>query len=99
MRDRVLFTTVAAGHLIATFALLFYTFGTSMARFDSGAPLTSVQRTGEWLFAVLLFPLFPLLDRLPALRFPGVWGYLPFAANASLWALAVVLLRRSIRGS
>jgi hypothetical protein len=99
MRDRLLFAVVAGSQLFASAGLLWYTFGTSMARFDSGAPATLVQATAEWLFAVLSFPLFPIIERLSTLRVPGVWGYLPFALNASIWGLAAILLRRGIRRS
>jgi hypothetical protein len=93
MRDVTLFAFVAGLHFITSVCLLVYTFGGSMARFDSGAPPGLAETLAEWLLAVLSFPLLTVLERLPELRFPGLLGYIPFALNASLWGIAVVVAR------
>jgi hypothetical protein len=49
------------------------------------------------VFAVLSFPVPIVLERLSAVRFPGLWGYIPFAVNASVWGLAAVVARRRLR--
>jgi hypothetical protein len=97
MRDLILFACVTGVHLISTIELLVYTFGGSMARFDSGAPAGLTETLAGWLMVTLSFPLLTVLEQFPALRFPGPWGYFVFAANASLWGAAVVAARRRWR--
>ena len=87
-RRLALLLTVAAVHFFASLALLFYVFGSGMARFDSGVVESEMPETvARWAFAVLSFPLLPLLERM-RLRFPGWWGYIPFLANSALWGAA-----------
>jgi hypothetical protein len=88
---------VAFVHFITSIGLLVYTFGGSMARFDSGAAASLAETLGGWLLAILSFPVLTFLDRLTELRFPGLLGYVPFAANASFWGIAVVTARRCWR--
>ena len=84
-------------HLVATLSLLMFVFGAGMARFDSGTPSNLTEKMAGWLLNVLAFPLVSALDWLPVLRFPGLWGYIPFVLNASLWGLGVVVARRRFR--
>jgi hypothetical protein len=97
MRDVILFAFVAGFHFITFVCLLIYTFGAGMARFDSGAPAGLAQTLAGWLLDLLSVPLLTVLERLSELRFPGLLGYLPFAVNASLWGIAVVVARRCWR--
>ena len=93
----VLFLCVTSIHAASTIVLLLYVFGASMARFDSGAPASATESIARWVFAILSFPLLSLLERMPAVRFPGLWGYVPVLLNASVWGLAAVVLRRWLR--
>jgi len=68
-----------------------------MARFDTGGEPGWVETTAEPLFSILSFPVLPLLDRLPGLRFPGLWGYVPLMANSTLWAVVVLALFQARR--
>ena len=93
IRNVVLFIAVTSIHAVASIVLLVYVFGTGMARFDSGAPAGALESVAGAVFTILSFPLISLLERVPSARFPGLWGYVPFLANASLWGLAAVAVR------
>src|SRR5687767_14704904 len=97
MRDAILFASVTGVHFLCSVTLLLYVFGADMARFDSGLPGSAAETVAGWVLAVLSFPVLILLERLSAVRFPGLWGYIPFAVNASVWGLAAVLARRRLR--
>jgi hypothetical protein len=97
MRDVILFAFVAGLHFITSVCLLVYTFSAGMARFDSGVPAGLAETLAGWLLALLSVPLLTLLERLSALRFPGLLGYIPFAVNASLWGIVAVVARRCWR--
>ena len=97
MRDAILFVSVAGIHFLCSIALLLYVFGAGMARFDSGLPGSPAETVAGWVFAVLSFPVLTVLERVSAVRFPGLWGYIPFAVNASVWGLAAVVARRRLR--
>jgi hypothetical protein len=97
MRDVILFALVAGLHFVSSVCLLIYTFGAGMARFDSGAPAGLAETVAGWLLALLSVPLLTVLERLSEPWFPGLLGYVPFAVNASLWGIAVVVARRCWR--
>jgi hypothetical protein len=97
IRTVLLFVVVTAIHFLTSIVLLFYVFGMGMARFDSGAPEGAAESVMQWAFAILSFPFLTLLGRLPVARFPGLWGYVPFVLNASVWGLAAVAVRRRLR--
>jgi hypothetical protein len=69
-----------------------------MARFDTLGGPSSTETVASSLANVLAFPILHLLDRQSAVRFPGLWGYVPFAANSVLWAGVIVRLWRLRRG-
>ena len=92
----LLFALVTGVHFVSSLLLLFYVFGSGMARFDSGAPATVTESVAGWAFAIVSFPLLTLVERIPLAQFRGLWGYVPFAANACLWALAAVVVRRRL---
>ena len=96
MRDALLFVSVTAVHFVCSVALLFYVVGAGMARFDSGLPGGPAETVAGWLFAAFVFPVLTVLERV-SVRFPGLWGYIPFVVNSSVWSLAVVLARRRLR--
>jgi hypothetical protein len=96
-RDAILAGAVAAIHLAASISLLVFVFGSGMARFDSGDPIAPTERIARWLLNVLAFPVVLALDWLPGLRFGGLWGYIPFVLNASIWGLGAVVARRRFR--
>ena len=93
-----LFLAVTGLHVFLTITLLFYVFGSGMARFDSGAPAGPTESVARWSLAAIQFPLLPLLERMPVAWFPGWWGYLPFLGNSSCWGLAAVVVRAWRRG-
>ena len=97
MRERTFFSVVAAVQLALTIALTAYTFGAGMRRFDVGGDATVAEVIGQGILTALSFPLVAVLEHVPGVRFPGLWGYIPFAANASLWGLAAVWVRRWLR--
>jgi hypothetical protein len=97
MRDVILFACVTGIHFGSTVGLVVYVFGAGMARFDSGVPGGPGETLARWLLTALSIPLLTVLARLPLLSFSGLWGYIPFLANASLWGLAVVAARRRLR--
>ncbi len=72
-----------------------------MSRFDTGAVPSWSEVVGERILSILGFPLLTLFQRME-LRFPGLWGYVPFVANSALWAaagLALFRLANSLRTS
>ena len=81
----------------ASVSLLIFVFGSGMARFDTGGPSSLAERIAGWLLNVLAFPVVLALDWLPSLRLAGLWGYIPFVLNASIWGLGVVVARRRLR--
>ena len=91
-----LFGVVAVLHFIVTAGLVLYVFGAGMARFDTGADAGAAERAGKWLLIVLGVPLLTLLDAVSGSWFPRLWGYLPFAANAAIWGLIAVAIRRRL---
>lgn len=99
IRNVALFACVAGAHLISSIALVIYTFGTGMARFDSGAAAGLDEKLASGILTVLSFPLLTVLTKLPGLHLPGWWGYIPFVANASVWGIAAVLVRRRWRST
>jgi len=98
-RDAVLFAGATVVHLVASIKLLVFVFGLGMARFDSGVPGGLGERIAGWLLKLLAFPVVLALDWLPSLRFPGLWGYIPFIVNASIWGMGAVMIRRRFRTS
>lgn len=96
-RDRILFALVTSLHIVASLCLLGLVFGHGMARFDTGGPSGLTERIAGWLLNVLAFPMVTALGWLPGLPLPGLWGYIPFVLNASIWGLGAVVVRRRIR--
>ena len=94
MRDAALFALVSVVHTVTSVVLVIYVFGAGMARFDTGTAATPMETAGGWLLNVLSLPLLFVLERMPAVQFPGRWGYVPFVVNASVWGLGAVLIRR-----
>lgn len=83
---------VTGVHFVVSVLLLLYVFGTGMARFDTGAAASFKESLAGWTFTVLSFPLLMVLERIPPARFPGLWGYVPFLLNASVWGVAAGLV-------
>ena len=93
-RELLLFSGVAVAHLASAVGLLLYVFGAGMARFDDGAAAAPAEHVAQWMLMVLGVPLLTLLDLVPGSWFPRLWGYVPFLANAAVWGLAAVAIRR-----
>ncbi len=89
-------------HASVTFLLFLQAFGMGMARFDTGAPSTLLERVISAAATVLMYPLItPILQwRLGWLNslFPGLFGYIPFVLNSLIWALVLTYLLRRIKG-
>ena len=97
IRPVALFISVSGFHVASSIVLFLYVFGAGMARFDSGAPASVTESVAGWAFAILSFPFLTLLERMPAARFPGLWGYVPLVANGAIWGLAAVAVRWRLR--
>ncbi len=67
-----------------------------MDRFDSGRSPTLLESGISGVLGVLCFPIIPLLKHVPV-RFPGLWGYLPFVANSAIWGATVCLFIKATR--
>jgi hypothetical protein len=98
MRRTLLFGLLTAVHLAVTISLLMFVFGAGMARFDTGGQPGGFEAVCGRLLSLLSFPLSTLLDSRMGQRFPGLWGYLLFAANSALWAAAVLGVLRVVQG-
>jgi hypothetical protein len=97
MRRTALFTVVAALHFGATIGLLLFVFGAGMSRFDTGGEPGWFEAACGHLLTVLGFPVLTFLDGRSSLRFPGLWGYVPFVANSALWGAALLSVAESVR--
>ena len=93
MRRMVAFGLIAAIHFVLTVVLVIFTFGAGMARFDTPDGPDWKETVASSLANVLAFPVLPLFDQ-SFLRFPGLSGYVPFAANSMVWAGAILTLWR-----
>lgn len=101
MRRLPAFGVIAVVHFVLTIVLVFVTFGAGMARFDKPDAPHWTETAASSVVNVLAFPVMALLDRQSFLRFPRLWGYVPFAVNSMVWAWAVVTvwgLRRHVPG-
>ena len=56
IRELLLFGVVAILHLVVTIGLVFYVFGSGMARFDTGAAPGMTEQMANWALIVLGFP-------------------------------------------
>jgi hypothetical protein len=90
---------VAASHLLLTvYSLLASLYFTIPG--EPGFDSTAAQRAAFFgaLVQVLAFPILPLLtDLLPLSLSDGLLGWLWFALNSLLWALAIILAWRILR--
>jgi hypothetical protein len=84
---------VATSHFVVSLFTVMIAFGAGMARFDTGAAPSLGERVVLVIRDVVLFPLAPLLvSVLPGRWFPGLWGYIPFAANSLLWGATIATI-------
>jgi hypothetical protein len=93
MRRMVAFGLIAASHFVLIIVLVIFTFGAGVARFDAPDGPRWTETLTSSVVDVLAFPLLPLLGR-PSLRFPGLWGYVPFIVNSVVWAGAISTIWR-----
>jgi hypothetical protein len=85
----IAWAAIAAVHFAVTFILVIYLFGAGMARFDTAAPPTRVERLASLTVTVLAFPVLSgLSDLLPATVWPPgfPWDHLLFLVNSVVWA-------------
>ena len=96
MRSRpstaVVVACVSAIHFLAQVASMVVSFSQSMDRLDSGAPATLAERALASTSTALGFPVLTLARFIPTYAFPGLSGYLLFAANSLLWGIAAAWL-------
>ena len=97
MRHTRFFCLLTAVHLAATVGLLLFVFGAGMSRFDTGGEASWFEALCGRALSVLGFPLLTLVDNRMGQRFPGLWGYVPFAANSALWAAAILMFLGVVR--
>ena len=97
MRSIPIFALIAIGHFVLTIVLVIFTFGAGMSRFDTLDGPDWTETVASTVVNVLAFPILHLLDRQSVLRFPGLWGYVPFAANTLSWTWVIVTFWR-LRG-
>jgi hypothetical protein len=97
MRRTALFTLLGAVHFAATVGLLLFVFGAGMSRFDTGAEPGWLEAACRHLLSALGFPVLTLLGGRTSVRFPGLWGYVPFVANSVLWSVALLSVAESVR--
>jgi hypothetical protein len=97
MRQIVLIAFIAVGHFFLSVVLVLFTFGAGMARFDTLDGPDWTERAAFLAIDVPAFPVLHLLDRQSVVRFPGLWGCVPFAANSLLSAGAIVRVWRLLR--
>jgi hypothetical protein len=90
IRRPLLFGLLTAAHLALTVSLLLYVFGSGMARFDTGGQPGWFETVCGLVLTVLAFPVLTLIEGQVGQSFPGLWGYVPFAANSALWAAAAL---------
>ena len=77
-----------AVHSLVSVWLSVVAFGQGMARLDTGAEPTFVERAVDFLSDLVLSPLFTLATKSTVIgaALPGLLGYVPVLANSVLWA-------------
>lgn len=60
-----------------------------MARFETGEPPSVSEAMLGAVVKLLDFPVLITIDFMPSTWFPGLWGYIPFAANSVLWGVCI----------
>jgi hypothetical protein len=102
LRSVLIVGGITVAHAALSFLLFMAAFGASMGRFDSGEAATAGERILDFVAEILLWPLFAPLThwggRSVDAVFPGVLGYIPLLLNSLLWAFAIVLAWRWLRG-
>jgi hypothetical protein len=86
-----------------SFVLSLLTFASAMHRFDNGGEPTPVEQLFSAAAQLFAFPILTLARSLE-LRFPGLWGWVPFILNGLVWSSVAVLVliyrrRRSVMPS
>jgi hypothetical protein len=77
-------------HLAATFAAVFASFAATGRSWDDGTPLSPSDQLVVRVAEVLVFPMYPVAQRLGIGRL-GAFGDLLFVANSLLWAMVLYL--------
>jgi len=91
---------VACVHFVLSIAMMATSFGSTMARFDTGAAPTVGERVLSWAVSILLFPLVwrgRVWFALPAEYRGAPWEHLLFVANSLLWGAVIYALWRLSR--
>ena len=89
MKRLSIISLVAVCHLALSVFIGLRLFSMGMSRFDTGAPPSPLEHIVVTANSVLTFPLVFLVMRVPGNLFPGLFGYIPFAANSILWAVCL----------
>ncbi|AFY75215.1 hypothetical protein Syn7502_03361 [Synechococcus sp. PCC 7502] len=81
-------------HFVSSSGLLIWSFGLSMARFDTGIPAIKTEQFADIGLNILNFPLvsLTLLPEFPRILVNGVTGWLVFIANSLLWGIGIYTL-------
>ena len=82
---------LAIAHFAASRWLFLISFGIGMSQFDTGEPLSTSQALVTHVSELLDLPLTLVLDLIPTRWFPGLWGYIPFFLNSTIWGATLYL--------
>jgi len=84
------FWSIALFHLLGTVGSMLKTFSMGMSRFDSGEPITFLEKVLMAVWKSLIFPIGTLSQRLDWGHLPGILGWIPIMLNSMLWAGAII---------
>ena len=88
---------IAAVHFVLCLSLLMLSFSDSMARFDTGEPLSTVGSVIYYTSEILAFPIVKLVEHSSLRLDSTIAQYLPFVANSLVWGWVVVFVFRRVR--
>jgi hypothetical protein len=90
VRKLLAIAAVASVHAALSLGTFLIRFGHTMARFETGAPPTLVERVIDAAILILFFPVVHLARQAPHGWFSGLWGYVPFLLNSAICAVLIV---------
>ena len=95
-RARTIVLGIGATHFVVSRIVFGFVFARGMARFETGEPLSAAEAAMSRLNEVLQFPMSIAIDSEPGTWFPGLWGYIPLAANSVVWGVALYAVAKRI---
>jgi hypothetical protein len=79
--------SIAVIHLVVSVTITFMSLGVTMARFDSGLPLSQIDQLIALVCELLNFPLVFLVSRIRVGI--GIFGWSIFMFNSLLWGITI----------